>query len=150
MVSAGARITRVEPPAFNLNEALHAPAVSDRDISMRFDLASDLPPVAASEQTIRNVVDAVLDYARTEIQRTSRPGVISIRTESKSGCVVFSTTYWTNGGPHQLVLADGGGCVDSEALTACAEVVRDECGEIYVWRPRTLDRVTITVELPVR
>ena len=148
VIAAGTRDVHVESSRSDLNEALRALALSDGTISFRFELAAELPSTAASAETVRNVVLAILDYARNAIQRTGRPGAIGIQTEPKPGRVVCSFTYRTHGLPPLPDSADM--CFNSTELTECGGIVRDEHGDMYVWRPRTSDRVTITIELPAQ
>lgn len=138
------RIAYISPLTADLNETVRALAASReeecrrRDISIMLDLAADLPKTSADIGTIRNVAGILFDYVQTNCQRSGRGGIIALRTSVKSGRVLCSIGY------AQSLES----CVETPELIDCADVVRDLGGDLYAWKPRMSDRVTITMELP--
>jgi hypothetical protein len=151
MIAEGTRTARFVPSGFDLNETLRALANSrqgecrDKNISISLDLIGNVPG-ATTDETIREVIGTVFNLARNAIQESGGPGDIVLRTELKPGHVVCSIAYSMSAGAARPRAAD---CFERMDLCACACIVRDHGGELYAWRPRLSNRVTISMDLPV-
>ena len=107
---------------------------------MILDLASELPKTAADGGQLQNVLCALFLHAQEAILESANTGgSINIRTTRNAGRMQLSITH--DG------IEDLHGMFD---LIICAQIVQDQAGELYVWRPRYSAGTTITVDLPAR
>ena len=131
---------------FDLNEAIRELADSRRDdcrtrnIAVILDLAPELPKTAADGGQLQNVLSALFLHAQEAILESGNSGgSITIRTQLNAGRMQLSISH--DG------VADLHGMFD---LIICAQIIQDQGGELYVWRPRYSAGTTITVDLTTR
>ncbi len=143
---------------FDLNQALRRlvydrlPELALRNIGLILNLASELSKNTADNREIDKVLFALFGRAQKAILGTVKVhGMILIRTERKAGKIQLSIT--DNGIDHpfanvfpQFFEGRLENCPD---LSACAEIVQDQGGELYAWRPRDSSFSTIFMDLPV-
>jgi hypothetical protein len=139
---------------FDLNHTLRGltqvrqPEHRRHNIAVILDLAPELPQTGVDGQQIENVLCALLERAKKTILNSNKlHGTITIRTR-------------LNGGKVQLSITDDG-LTGSLApfieetldkgfnLTKYAEIVQDQAGDIYAWRPRCTGFTTNFVDLPI-
>jgi hypothetical protein len=111
------------------------------NINVILDLDRELPETTADGEQIECVLLALFARARNAIIDAKKThGSIAVRTGLKAGNIQFSIT-------------DDGRPVfkpeESITLTTCAEIVQDQEGELYAWRPGHRAMTTIVMDLPV-
>jgi hypothetical protein len=122
-----------------------------RKIAVILDLAAELPKTTVNGEQIECVLLALFARSQKAIIEAKRPhGTITIRTKLKVGRIQFSIT--DDGVPDpppvsraSLMKTPG----EDMNLTTCAEIVQDQAGELYSWRPRHSASTTIIMDLPV-
>jgi K+-sensing histidine kinase KdpD len=121
-------------------------------IAVILDLDRELPKTKADGRQIECVLLSLFARSRKAIIEAKRPhGTIKVRTELKAGKVQFSITDDGLADPvHSLSGAFFRRTAEEDAnLTTCAEIVQDQAGEMYAWRPRHSVFTTVIVDLPV-
>ena len=123
-----------------------------RNIVVILDLDKKLPKTSADCQQIECVLLALFARARNAIvEAKNLYGTIAVRTARKAGKVQFSIT-------DEGVAERSPGILgpifrrkpeDEINLTTCAEIVQDQGGELYAWRPHHPAVTTIVMDLPV-
>jgi hypothetical protein len=123
-----------------------------RNIVVVLDLDKKLPKTSADSQQIECVLLALFARARKAIiEAKSLYGTIAVRTTLKAGKIQFSIT-------DEGVAERSPGILgpifrrrpeDDINLTTCAEIVQDQGGELYAWRPHHPAVTTIVMDLPI-
>jgi nitrogen fixation/metabolism regulation signal transduction histidine kinase len=134
---------RPQPSKFDLNEAVQKLLrfrQDDHKIAVILDLGTELPETTADGEQIECVLFTLFSRSQKAIIDGKKPhGTIIVRTGLKAGRVQFSITD------------DGRTFFEPEEcfnLTTCAEIVRDQAGQLYAWRPRHRTITTIVMHLP--
>lgn len=118
-------------------------------ITVILDLEPKLPRTTA-EQEIECVVLALFTRSRNAIVEAERGyGTIMIRTRLMAGKIQLSITDDGVAGPRSGESEAIWTLRDDLHLTAWAEIVQDQAGELYAWVPRHLALTTIFMNLPV-
>jgi hypothetical protein len=122
-----------------------------RKIAVILDLATELPKTAVDGQQIECVLLALFARSRKAIIEAKRPhGTITIRTKLKVGRIQFSITDDGVADPPPISRVSLTATPEEDMnLTTCAEIVQDQSGELYSWRPRHSASTTIIMDLPV-
>jgi sensor histidine kinase YesM len=97
------------------------------------------------------VLLALFARSRNAIIEAKRPhGTITVRTELKGGKIQFSITDDGLPDPSSGVFGTLFTRLLEEDvnLTTCAEIVQEQDGELYVWRPSHSSSTTIIMDLP--
>jgi signal transduction histidine kinase len=144
--------------SFDLNQLIeelaHLPQQEHehRNIVIILDLDKKLPKTSADRQQIECVVLALFTRARNAIiEAGSLYGTIAVCTTRRAGKVQFSIT-------DEGVAERSPGILgpifrrkpeDEINLTTCAEIVQDQGGELYAWRPHHPAVNTIVMDLPI-
>jgi CheY-like chemotaxis protein len=140
----------------NLNEVLarsveaRNKARNTREIAFTLDLAQDLPRVCIAPQEIESILRTLIGNAEDAIgEDLGRPGQIHIKTALQGQRVQVS--LMDNGrGIHWRDMARLFGDQSRDvALTRCAEVVKDNGGDLYAWSNYGNGSV-FTLELPIQ
>ena len=121
----------------------------DRKIAVILDLGKELPKTSADSQQIECALHALFARSLEAIIASKRPfGTITVRTSFKRGKIQLSITDDGVAGPR---LSEGYFARTPEAdmnITTCAEIVQDQDGELYAWRPSHPALTTIIMDLP--
>ena len=132
---------RFSSAKFDLNQAVRGLADSTRDefcalnINLILDSAPDLPKLPVDGDQVRHVLCALLGDARQSMLESGNSDrSIIVRTELNAERTRLSLTY--------------DGLADPAQLSICAEIVQDQAGELYLWRPRDSSCSTIIIDLP--
>ena len=129
-----------------LNEHRH------RDILVILNLDKEVPRISADGRQIECVLIALFARARNAMTEARRLyGTITVRTMLKAGRVQF---LLTDEGFDERCPATLGPIFrrrpeDDNNLTTCAEIVQDQGGELYAWRPHDSAVTTIVMDLPI-
>ena len=142
---------------FDLNQVvqkladLRQPEYHRHNIALMLDLATDVPKTAVDGQQIECVLLALLARSRNAIVDAKRShGSITVRTSFKAGKIRLSIT--DDGVADAAPISGAPFTTTPEEdinLTTCAEIVQDQAGELYAWRPRHSATTTILMDLPV-
>ena len=121
-------------------------------IAVILDLGTELPKITADGEQIECVLIALLARSRNAIIEARRPhGTITVRTRLKAGKIHLSIT--DDGMAEQCSNIPGASFTttieEDMNLTTCAEIVQDQEGKLYAWRPRHPAVTSITMDLPV-
>jgi nitrogen fixation/metabolism regulation signal transduction histidine kinase len=142
---------------FDLNQVVqelsHLRQYADhhRKIAVILDLATELPKTTVDGQQIECVLLALFARSRNAIIEAKIPhGTITIRTELKVGKIQFSITDDGVTDPPPISGASLTRTPEEDmTLTTCAEIVQDQAGTLYSWRPRHSASTTIIMDLPI-
>lgn len=139
---------------FDLNQVLQELSHSQYDeyhrkIEVILDLATELPRTAADGHQIECVLLALFARSRNAIETKRSHGTIMIRTELKFGRIQFSITDDGADPPPIFETPLTTTPEEDMNLTSCAEIVQDQAGELYSWRPRHSGYTTIVMDLPI-
>jgi len=140
-----------EPAAdkFDLNETLRTLVHSRQgecrrqDIAMILDLAPELPQAATDVAQLENVLFALLENTEKAIVGNGDShGTIIIRTRSNADKIQLSISYAGTADAMRRAFESL-----QAACAICAQIVQDQGGELYVWRPRQSGWTTTVVDV---
>jgi nitrogen fixation/metabolism regulation signal transduction histidine kinase len=145
------------PTKFDLNQLIQKLARlrqhehHHRKIAVILDLATELPNTSADGSQIECVLLTLFARSRDAIIEAKRPhGTITLRTRLKAGRIQFSIT--DDGLPDASSGLFGTlftrPLEEDVNLTTCAEIVQEQDGELYAWRPHHSASRTIIMDLP--
>ena len=123
-----------------------------RKIAVILDLATELPKIKADGQQIECVLLALFARSRNASIDAKKPnGTITVRTGLKAGKIQFSITDDGEADPYSGIFQTFFTRTLEEDinLTTCAEIVQDQAGELYTWRPHHSAVTTIVMDLPI-
>jgi len=122
----------------------------DRKIAVILDLGRELPKASADSQQIECALHALFARSLDAIIESNRPyGTITVRTSFKRGKIQLSITDDGISGPRRSDVFFGRTAEEDMNITTCAEIVQDQDGELYAWRPSNPALTTIIMDLPV-
>ncbi len=120
-------------------------------IAVILDLGTELPKTRADGAQIECVLLALFARSRNAIIDAKRPhGTIIVRTRLKAGNIQFSITDDGIADPASGIFQTFFTRTLEEDfnLTTCAEIVQDQAGELYTWRPHHSAVTTIIMDVP--
>jgi hypothetical protein len=120
----------------------------DRKIAVILDLGKELPKTWADPHQIECAIHALFARSLDAIIESEKPhGTITVRTTFKRGKIQLSIT--DDGIPaSRRFNAFSRTPQEDMSITTCAEIVQDQDGELYAWRPSHPALTTIVVDLP--
>ena len=142
---------------FDIHQTLRTLAQSLQDdhrpprVAVILDFATELPQTRVDGQQIKNVLFALFLRSQNAILESKKAyGTITVRTGVKGGKIQVSIT---DDGMADLMRTTVATFVEETpgrlCLTTCAEIVQDQAGELYAWRPRCAPFTTILMDLPI-
>ena len=123
-----------------------------RDILLILNLDKEVPRISADGWQIECVLIALFARARNAMTEARKLyGTITARTIVKAGRVQF---LLTDEGVGERCPATLGPIFrrrpeEDNDLTVCAEIVQDQGGELYAWRPHHSAATTIVMDFPI-
>jgi len=164
MAKEGAAIDPFDRPKhspiceFDIHQTLRTLARSLQDdhraphVAVILDLATELPQTRVDGQQIHNVLFALFLRSQNAILESKKAyGTITVRTGVTGGKIQVSIT---DDGIVDLMSPVFATLVEetpghSLCLTTCAEILQNQAGELYAWRPRCASSTTIIMDLPI-
>jgi nitrogen fixation/metabolism regulation signal transduction histidine kinase len=143
---------------FDIHQTLRTLARSLQDdhrtphVAVILDLATELPETRVDGQQIKNVLFALFLRSQNAILESKRAyGTITVRTGVKGG--KFQVSITDDGIVDLMRMTDAIFAEETRdnglCLATCAEIVQDQAGELYAWRPRCAPFTTIIMDLPI-
>ena len=144
------------PYRFDVNQTLRRlvrrlqPDPAASGIAFVFDSSPDLPSVQIDGAQIREVFRALLQRSRRAALIHQGPNAkVTLETRMSSEAIQIRIKEDTPVDPLSglSAFADETGCCLT--LTQCAEVIHDQGGKMWAWKPRCSGTTTVLIELPI-